>query len=106
MEKFAVNSILSLYSLYKMTSPIAQRREKSGHFWETTSPKSPSSESPDAYVITGPFYYNFKLNLFIYLFILHWLWNMFLQLTTQPMIYIFRVYYQYFALILSILKTK
>jgi hypothetical protein len=43
MEKFAVNSILSLYSLYKMTSPIAQRREKSGHFWETTSP---SSESP------------------------------------------------------------
>jgi hypothetical protein len=46
MENFAVNSILSLYRLYKMTSPIAQRREKSGHFWETTSPKSPSSESP------------------------------------------------------------
>jgi hypothetical protein len=46
MENFAVNSILSQYSLYKMTSPIAQKREKSGHFCET-SPKSPFSESPD-----------------------------------------------------------
>jgi hypothetical protein len=46
MEKFAVNSILTLY---KITSPLAQTREKSGHFWETTSPKSPSSESPARY---------------------------------------------------------
>jgi hypothetical protein len=40
-EKFAVNSILSIYSLYKMTSPIAQRREVWSLLGDHFSPSLP-----------------------------------------------------------------
>ena len=51
-EKFFTWSCFSLYILYKITSPSAEKREKFGSIWETTSPKSPISESPEILLLS------------------------------------------------------
>ena len=50
-EVFSQQHNFPLYSIQYVTSPWAQIKEKSGHFWKNTSPKSLSSESPDHWVL-------------------------------------------------------